>query len=129
VLAIAAPIEPRESAVNPVRAFAAIPKELRVQPVLNEYSFGGPLIVRGIKVYMDGRTDLYGDDYFREYLRVWRGDPAAFERAERKCGFCWTMFPPDNKRLIALLDHRAGWKRFYSDKYAIHHVHDGCRGK
>ncbi|MEO5772665.1 MAG: hypothetical protein ABIQ32_00925 [Sphingomicrobium sp.] len=126
ILMLAAPVNPPVSAVNPVKAFSAIPAELRNKPVLNEYSFGGPLILHGIKVYMDGRTDVYGDRYFEEYMHVWKGEPAAFARAYNKWHFCWSIFPPDNKELVALLDRTPGWKRIYSDKFAIIHVREAC---
>lgn len=128
-LALAAPVVPPQSAVNPVKAFAAIPERLRHQPVLNEYAFGGPLIGQGVKVYIDGRGDLYGDAFIAEYMRVWGGDPEAFQRAQDKWRFCWTIFPPDNRALIQLLDRTRGWKRIYSDKFAIIHERASCEAK
>ena len=32
-------------------------------PVLNNYDFGGYLIFFGVKVFVDGRTDMYGDAF------------------------------------------------------------------
>ena len=125
-LALAAPVVPPHSAVNPVKAFAAIPERLRGQPVLNEYAFGGPLIGQGVKVYIDGRGDLYGDPFIAEYMRVWGGEPAAFKQAYDKWRFCWTIFPPDNHKLIQLLDGSPGWKRIYSDEFAIIHERTSC---
>lgn len=122
-----APSSPPESEVNANSAFAHIPPGLRGERVLNEYSLGGPLILRGIKVFMDGRTDLYGDAHFLNYKDIADGKPDKFAEAERKWGFCWTIFPPDNNTaLVKLLDGLPSWKRVYADKYAVIHVHPPC---
>jgi hypothetical protein len=126
IIRFLAPSAPPESEVNANTAFAWIPAELRRERVLNEYSMGGPLILRGIKVFMDGRTDVYGDAHFLNYRDVANGNAVRFSEAERKWGFCWTIFPPSSDALIKVLDHSAGWKRAYSDKYAIIHVRPPC---
>jgi hypothetical protein len=119
-------LKPVESSVNPTTAMAHIPAALRDQPVLNEYSMGGPLILRGIRVFMDGRTDLYGDRQFTEYKKIHDGDPAAFRRAYARWRFCWTIMDPDNKQLVKLLDQSREWHRIYSDKFSVMHVRDTC---
>lgn len=122
-----APSSPPESQVNASTAFAHIPPGLRDQRVLNEYSLGGPLILRGVKVFMDGRTDVYGDAHFLDYKDIADGKPEKFAAAEQKWGFCWTIFPPEkNAALVKLVDRSAGWKRIYADKYAVIHVHPPC---
>lgn len=127
VIRFLAPSSPPESNVNANTAFAHIPPGLRNERVLNEYSLGGPLILRGVKVFMDGRTDVYGDAHFLNYKEISHGKPESFAAAERKWGFCWTIFPPDNNAaLVKLLDETAGWKRVYADKYAVIHVHPPC---
>ena len=35
--------------------------------MLNYYSFGGPLILSGIRPYIDGRGDMYGDRFVLGY--------------------------------------------------------------
>ena len=49
------PLVPPENGANPRRLIAAIPQELRSQPVFNDYGFGGPLILAGIQI---GRADV-----------------------------------------------------------------------
>ena len=40
---------------------------------------GGPLILSGIRPYVDGRGDMYGDELVRRILpRIAHGDPQAF---------------------------------------------------
>lgn len=125
-LRLAMPVQPRDSAVNPERALAALPPSLRTERVLNEYSIGGPLILRGIPVFMDGRTDVYGDEHFLHYREIWDGNPREFAAAHAKWRFCWTIFPVDQKEIVALLDKSAGWKRIYTDKTATIHVRPPC---
>jgi hypothetical protein len=120
------PVKPPNSAVNAVRAFDMIPQELRKERVLNEYSFGGPLILRGIKVFMDGRADLYGEEFFARYLDIEHGEPKAFAEMERRWNFCWTIFRPDDREILNLLDGSPSWRRIYADKYAVIHVRRPC---
>jgi hypothetical protein len=126
ILRLAVPVTPPESDVNPIHAFAALPPELAHQPVLNEYSLGGPLILRGVKVFMDGRTDAYGDDHFRTYRRIAGGDEKSFDEAWQRWHFCWSIFPPENRPILALLDKKPAWHRIYADRFAVVHVRDGC---
>ena len=126
IIRFLAPSAPPESEVNANRAFAWLPAGLRSERVLNEYSMGGPLILRGIKVFMDGRTDVYGDAHFLNYRDIAKGKPDRFSSAERKWGFCWTIFPPSDAEFVKLVDGAAGWKRVYSDRYAIVHVRPPC---
>lgn len=36
----------------------------------NDYGFGGYLIWSDIPVFIDGRADMYGDDFFRQYAKI-----------------------------------------------------------
>ena len=104
-------------------AFEAVPPELRSTPVFNSYSFGGPLILRGVRPFIDGRADMYGDAFTLEFNRIVGGDMAAFRRAEQRYGFRWTiLWTPD--RLAEKLDREPGWRRIYTDDFAVVHVRD-----
>ena len=122
VARLAQPTEPLESTVNPVHAFAAIPKALRSEPVLNFYSLGGPLILRGIRPFIDGRGDVYGEQFLAEYLKIDSGDEAAFSKADSKWHFQWTILSPNQKPLLGLLDRLPQWRRLYADRYVVIHV-------
>lgn len=115
------PLTPPESAANPRHLIAAIPPQLKGQPVFNEYTFGGPLILAGIKPYIDGRSELYGDDFMRDYVEIADGDPARFEQGVKRYGIRWTILPPKSD-LVALLDKSPGWRRIYADKVGVIHV-------
>jgi hypothetical protein len=43
--------------------------------LFNSYNWGGLLmfLLPNIPVFVDGRTDLYGDDFLREYFRSYLG--------------------------------------------------------
>jgi hypothetical protein len=90
--------------------------------VFNGYSFGGPLILAGIKPYIDGRADLYGDAFVSDYEQITRGDRARFNRAVDRFGIRWTMLPPSSSPLIAALDASPRWRRIYADRVGIIHV-------
>src|SRR5205814_10684236 len=59
--------ERQADAVTPSDALAAVTADHVEGPVLNEYSFGGYLIFRGIKPFIDGRY-LYGDGFIRNFI-------------------------------------------------------------
>lgn len=121
------PIEPREGPGYPRRLLAAIPPDLRSQPLLNEYSFGGPLILAGIRPFIDGRADMYGDRFMRDYRAAVEGDWPRFEQAVRRYGIRWTMLQHRNK-LVKSLDSSPQWRRVYSDRIGVIHVRAGAAG-
>jgi len=118
---ILTPLEPAENGANPKSAIAALPAELRPLPGLNGYGFGGPLILAGIRPYIDGRSDMYGDAFFTDYQRILDGDLAAFDRAVRRYDLRWTMLPPRYPALIRRLDSDPAWERIYADQIAVIH--------
>jgi hypothetical protein len=121
VLAIRAlwPLTPPESDANPRSLIAAIPAELRGQPVFNAYIFGGPLILAGVRPYIDGRAEIYGDVFVADYVNITNGDAAAFNRAVDRYGIRWTILPKSKKRLIDQIESSGGWRRLYSDDIGV----------
>jgi hypothetical protein len=101
---------------------AAVPADLRGKPVMNGYSFGGPLILAGMRPYIDGRSEMYGDAFFLDYMQISDGDMARFSRAVDRYGIRWTMLPNDDASLIKQLDSSPEWRRLYSDKVGVIHV-------
>jgi hypothetical protein len=118
---LAVPIDEPDSATNPARAIAAIPTELRGRPVLNSYSFGGPLILAGIRPYIDGRADMYGDAFVLAHQRIVNGDILAFRREADRRAIAWTILAPGTP-LIARLDREPGWRRIHADPRAVVHA-------
>jgi hypothetical protein len=115
------PLHRGDGATYPATAIRSLPQALRSSPVFNSYSFGGPLILSGIRPYIDGRADLYGDAFMLGHHRIVSGDIEAFDQAADKWGIGWTILEP-GEPLVALLDRKPGWRRSYADKWAVVHV-------
>ena len=119
---LALPFTPGDSTVSPVSALAHAPQGLRTQPVLNSYDLGGYLIFSGVKPFIDGRTDMYGDAFNARYDAIMRPEKAALDAAVRQYGIRWSFLQPSSP-LVAVLDSSPDWKRLYADHYAVIHVH------
>jgi hypothetical protein len=100
----------------PVAAYPHIPAGARL---FAPDKFGGYLIYRSngsLKVFFDGRSDLYGADFLKRYSRLaqvrpgWRAYWETFH-------FTHALLPADAPLLPAL--EQIGWRRLYEDKTAI----------
>ncbi|NPC55462.1 hypothetical protein [Caenimonas soli] len=115
------PVEPPVMAA-PVLAVQAVQKAGIKGPVLNSYGWGGYLIYVGIPPFIDGRADVYGDNFFKQYsealeLRSSDGLPNLLAKYK----VAWTLLSPDSAG-VAMLDHLPQWRRLYSDESAVVHV-------
>lgn len=115
------PITPAENSANPRHLIAAVPPELRGQPMFNGYTFGGPMILAGMRPYIDGRADMYGDSFVLNYSRMMDGDTDGFDKAVRRYGVKWTMLPTGSA-LDQALDSSPKWRRIYADRVGTIHV-------
>ena len=102
----------------PITALAHVPADLRGQPVLNAYGFGGYLIFEGVRPYIDGRADMYGDDFVADEDQIERANQAAMDRAINRYNIRWAILPP-NLYLAEALERTPGWKQLYADKTAV----------
>ncbi|MEO6361034.1 MAG: hypothetical protein ABIO43_10740 [Sphingomicrobium sp.] len=121
VARLALPMQRGDSPTYPATALATLPAQLLGAPVLNDYSFGGPLILNGIAPFIDGRSDMYGDVFTIDHARMVQGDRAAFDRAVQRWNLRWTILRPEAP-LTKLLDRNPRWARHYADQYAVVHV-------
>ncbi len=88
--------------------------------MFNEYNWGGYLIWRlwpDYRVFVDGRTDLYGDEFLRQYLSVRSGRPG-FEETLAAYDVNLVLTYPDDA-LSAQLACAGGWKEAYRDEVAV----------
>lgn len=116
------PLSPPDNEANPWKLIAAVPPELRSQPVLNGYSMGGPLILSGIRPYIDGRGDMYGDDLVIGYAHIANGDAAAFNQAVQRWDIRWAMLPNSDKGLVSLLARSPQWRPIAKDQVGVIYV-------
>lgn len=116
-----APIQPAANEANPWHLIAMVPQSLRSQPVLNGYSMGGPLILSGIRPYIDGRGDMYGDALVIDYAHIVHGDRAAFAAAVQRWDLRWVILSRQS-RLVVLLEHLPDWQLIRADKVGVIYV-------
>jgi hypothetical protein len=119
------PAKLTEGTVAPMAALAHVPQALRRQPVLNEYGMGGFLIFNHVPVFIDGRADMYGDDYFGAYVDALKPDPVKLKALLDRYKVRWTILRAENPALPTM-DAMPGWKRLYADKWAVVHVKNGA---
>jgi hypothetical protein len=115
------PLQPPDNEANPWKLIAAVPRELRPQHVLNGYSMGGPLILSGIRPYVDGRGDMYGDELVVDYANIVHGDERAFGAAVQRWNIRWVMLPVESK-LIPVIARSPEWRLVVRDKVGVIYV-------
>ena len=99
----------------PVAAYPHIPADARL---FAPDKFGGYLIYRSngtLKVFFDGRSDLYGADFLKRYSRLVQVRPGWRDYWE-SFHFTHALLPADAPLLPAL--EQIGWRPIYEDKTA-----------
>jgi hypothetical protein len=103
-------------------AAVSILKSYNPQRVFNDYDLGGYLIWRGVPTYIDGRTELYGQDSMVEHN-------AASALAKPQKFFelldAWKIDATILRRQTAgskLLDRLPEWQQVYADDVAVVHI-------
>jgi hypothetical protein len=106
-------------AVAPAAALAAAREAGLDGPVLNSVRFGGYLMLEGVPDFVDGRADLFGDQFIARYVAAANGAgglPALLETYH----IGWTLFEPQSPA-ARQLDRLPGWTRLYADDKAVIH--------
>lgn len=101
----------------PVRAVEFIERQgWGERRMYNSYNWGGYLLWRGYKVFIDGRADVYLDDFMNEYVLTYqlRGD---WRVPLNRYAVEYILIERDAS-LAALLDESAEWERVYEDELA-----------
>jgi hypothetical protein len=99
----------------PVAAYPHIPAAARL---FAPDKYGGYLIYRSngtLKVFFDGRSDLYGADFLRQYSRLVQVRPG-WRKYWESFHFTHALLPADAALLPAL--EQIGWHPLYQDKTA-----------
>jgi len=120
-LRLALPVAWKDGATRPEAALASVPAALRSEPVLNSYDFGGYLIFEGVKPYIDGRADMYGDAFVRAYFEMMAPDAERLRRDLVQRDIAWTLLAPSEKA-VRVLDAMPDWSRAYADEFAVIHI-------
>jgi len=103
----------------PVDAAAWIRQHRPAGEIYNPYNWGGYLIWAlwpDYRVFVDGRTDLYGDEFLRRYLEVQLARPG-FEETLADHDVNLILTYPDDA-LSAQLACVGGWEEVYRDEVA-----------
>lgn len=114
------PILRGDDAVTPASALAAAERAGLSGPVLNSEGFGGYLMFRGVPTFIDGRIEMYGDQFLADDYAAERGNEAVLTRLLDRYDATWTMFTPAAGAVL-VMDHLPGWERVYADDWAIVH--------
>ena len=88
--------------------------------VLNHLNFGGYLMWAGARrVFIDGRLEVMGEEFFDEYRQVLSSE-AALERTVARYDIEWLVFPHRiNRSLLRALDVDPRWTLAYVDPLAV----------
>ncbi len=103
----------------PVAAVEFLKREPITGNMFNNDEFGDYLIFAAwpaYRVFMDGRSDMYGERFGSAYLRVanaQRGWKEIFEKYD----ITWVLFDTDSP-LTAALQEQSDWQPIYSDRVA-----------
>jgi hypothetical protein len=106
----------RSDKFTPAAALNAVATSGITGPVLNGRIFGGYLIFRGYSPFVDGRIDMFSNEFTARF--------AALDQLPgllKQYRIAWTIFEPDNPRLV-LMDILPGWSRVYADEKAVIHI-------
>jgi hypothetical protein len=104
----------------PVEAAEVIAQRDIREPIFCPDQWGGYLIYRlypQTKVLVDDRHDLYGDQFFKDYLKVVFVQPD-WQKVLDERHVNWVLMQK-NSSLGTILGQTPGWKRIYEDATAV----------
>ena len=111
---------------TPVAAVDVLQKR-QAKRIFSTSPFGGYLLSRDIKAFIDGRAELFGEQFVLDYF-----DAVTAKNVETllalldKYQIDATLLGP-TLPATRVLDHIPGWKRVYADNIAVIHVRDEQR--
>ena len=117
-LRLAHPIAGTDSLDAPVSAIAQLPPDIARTPVLNSYQFGGYLAFVGLRPFIDGRAELFGDAFLHDFLELPGLNDDRLRQAVDRYGIGWAVLAVQDP-LIARFDAMPGWRRQHADHTAI----------
>jgi hypothetical protein len=103
----------------PAAAVEFLKREPIVGNMFNDDEFGDYMIFTAwpeYRVFMDGRSDMYGRKFGGDYLRVANVQPG-WKEILKKYNISWVIFDTDSA-LTAALQDQSDWRTIYSDRVA-----------
>ncbi len=119
------PIVRTDDAVTPDAALAAATRLGLSGPVFNSEVFGGYLIFRGVPSFIDGRIEMYGNDFLATDYQAERGGEAVLKELLARYHIAWTLLLP-GAGAVGVMDRLDGWERVYADNRAVIHRRIGA---
>ena len=108
--------------VSPQAAIDYVLREKVAGPVLNDFDFGGYLIFRGIKTFIDGRTLPFGKQFAVDYFdAIQIQNLAKLDQMADTYKVTWTL-SRTGSTMAYHFDHSTRWRRAYADNIAVIHV-------
>jgi hypothetical protein len=103
----------------PTRALAYLEETRPAGPIFNSYNWGGYLIWKApdYPVFVDGRTDLYGDSLLRQYTAAIFGHPD-WRAILDEYGINLVLIE-SRAPLTDRLEEAADWRELYRDEQAV----------
>jgi hypothetical protein len=105
-----------DTPLTPITALGQVPREIAYRPGFTQFELGGFLVLRGIRPFIDGRADLYGEKFVSEYFEAIKsreGVSAIIDRYK----LVWATFQAGHPVNQYLRD--IGWQPLHSDPYAV----------
>ena len=97
-------------------------EQRQVQRIFNSYQFGGYLIARDIKPFIDGRAELYGEKFVMNFFHAVEGRKVDDLLRMLEDFRIEATLLAANSPAAQVLNHVQGWKRLYADEIAVVHV-------
>lgn len=87
--------------------------------MFNNFIWGGYLLQAWPeqRVFIDGGTDHYGEQLFKEYIQVWNLEPG-WQGVMRRRGIDLALISPHSRLAYELAEHK-GWSTWYCDSTAV----------
>lgn len=118
VVYIRHPVVRPEEPITPATALVvARADHLTGGRVFNEYAFGGYLLFSGVAPFIDGRAELYGDAFIKQYWQALTGANQNLSNLLDAYHISWAILSAQNPG-VSLMDHLPGWRLVYIDRVA-----------
>lgn len=111
--------EAEQASELPVGAIAYLQENHPAGPLFNDYNWGGFIIwqLPEYPVFVDGRTDLFDDDFLRDYLLI-DGAGAGWQARLAAYDVQLALISPASP-LAAAMAQDANWQQLYADDLSL----------